>query len=39
MVREKMVINEFERLALIDGRRPEYFWMRGGHGGGARVWA
>jgi hypothetical protein len=28
--RENVVVDEFEKLTLIDGRKIEHFWMRGG---------
>jgi hypothetical protein len=38
-IREKVVVDESKKLTLIDGQRLKHFWMRGGHGSGARVWA
>jgi hypothetical protein len=35
--REKVFVDEFEELALIDGRRSKHFRVRSSHGGGPRA--
>jgi hypothetical protein len=36
---EKMILNDFEELTLVDSGRPEYLRMGGIHGEEARIWA